>query len=81
MAARQPDNRVKREDLKFWKFGGKLFVIHGSRGCPRNACIEEHDETLRCWACHKPLTERAAHYVRKNFVQTDNGAFIVDRGN
>ena len=77
MSTRQPDHRIKQEELKFFRLDKKVFVIHGRPGCPRNACIEEFDGFLRCWACYNPLTDRAARYVRNNFEKTDNGAFIV----
>ncbi len=79
MTVRQPDYRVKREDLKYSRILDNVFAVHRQPGCPSNACIEEVDGFLRCWACHNPLNDRAARFVRKNFVKTDNGAFIVER--
>ena len=62
----QPDPRIRIEDLGVFSLGGRRFVLHDRRGCPRNAVVEQFQGTLRCWACHTPLNQEAAEYVRGN---------------
>lgn len=68
----QPDPRIKVDKIGVLSLGGRRYVIHAARGCPRNACIENFDGHLRCWACHTPLTEEAAAYVRNNAHPKDD---------
>ena len=75
MSAQQPDPRIRREDLGALNLNGEKYVTHDKVGCPRNACIEEFDGYLRCWACHMPLTSGAARYVRATSKPTDKNSF------
>jgi len=66
MPRTQPDFRIRLGDLGIFILGGRRYVTHDQRGCPRNAVVENYQGNLRCWACHMPLNEEAAQYVRKN---------------
>lgn len=80
MRRRQPDSRIRKHELGSFTLGGKRFVVNLRPGVPRNACIEEFDGSLRCWASHKWLDDRAAEFVLKNATPTDNNAFIWNKG-
>jgi len=54
---------------------GQRFVINLRPGVPFNACIEEVDGCLRCWASYHPLTPEAADMVARHATQTETGAF------
>ena len=76
----QPDRRIKRHELGSFTRNGKRFVVNIQPGVPRNACIEEFDGYLRCWACYEPLDDDAAQFVRENATFTDNNAFVWNDG-
>ncbi|MBD3426386.1 MAG: hypothetical protein GF409_04035 [Candidatus Omnitrophica bacterium] len=76
MRRRQPDPRIKRDELGSFTMNGKRFVVNLRPGVPRNACIEEFRGDLRCWASHTWLTDEAAAFVRNNATQTENNAFV-----
>lgn len=62
----QPDNRIGIRDLGHFFFNGKKYVVNRRPGVPRNACIEEFEGKLRCWASKIWLTDDAAKVVREN---------------
>lgn len=76
----QPDNRLRVGDLGSFTINGRRFVVNLRPGVPRNACIEEFDGALRCWASHTWLTPDAADFVRANAVPTDGNAFAWKPG-
>ena len=76
MRRRQPDNRVHPENLGMMVLNGQRFVINLRPGVPFNACIEEFDGALRCWASHNWLDNRAAMVVDGYATKTDTGAFV-----
>jgi len=76
MYRRQPDNRVHPENLGMMILNGQRFVINLRPGVPFNACVEEFDGSLRCWASHNWLDNRAAIVVDGYANKTESGAFI-----
>jgi hypothetical protein len=77
---RQPDNRVHPENLGMMILNGKRFVVNLRPGVPFNACIEEYDGFLRCWASQNPLDQRAAIIMEGYATKTDGGAFVWNDG-
>jgi len=75
MRRRQPDNRIHPENLGMMILGDKRFVINLRPGVPFNACIEEFDGSLRCWASHNWLDNRAAMVVDGYATKTEGGSF------
>ena len=69
-------DHISVEKLGFFRLNGKRFVIHGGPGCPRNACIEVVNGDLRCWACHRPVDQKATSHLRRNFKLTESGTFL-----
>lgn len=80
MSRRQPDNRIRASELGSLSLNGKRFVVNLRPGVPRNACIEEVNGLLRCWASHRWLDDEAAAFVRENSVKTENNAFVWKEG-
>lgn len=80
MRRRQPDNRIRKYELGSFTMNGKRFVVNLRPGVPRNACIEQFGDALRCWASHRWLDDEAADFVRENSVQTENNAFVWKEG-
>jgi hypothetical protein len=80
MRKRQPDNRIKRENLGVAIMSGKRFVVNTRPGVPFNACIEEAGGSLRCWASHRWLDDRAALAVVEHATKTETGAFLWNKG-
>ena len=78
MQTRQPDERIGLKDLGMLVLDGKRFVVNLSPGVPFNACIEEVDESLRCWASHRWLDDEAALFVYAAAQKNDSGAFVWD---
>ena len=76
MRYRQPDRRIQPRDLGMMALNGQRFVINLRPGVPFNACIEEFDGSLRCWASYKQLTQEAADLVARHATQTKSGAFL-----
>lgn len=76
----QPDSRIRKYELGSFTLEGKKFVVNLRPGVPRNACIEEFDGGLRCWASHTWLDNDAAAFVRENSVPTKNNAFVWKPG-
>jgi hypothetical protein len=76
----QPDPRIHKNDLASFTSNGKRFVVNGSPGVPRNACIEEVGGRLRCWASHVWLDDAAAAFVRANAAPTENDSFVWNDG-
>lgn len=66
MPETQPDRRIKIRDLGVFSHNGQRFVINNRPGVPRNACIEEANGYLRCWASHEPLAPEAAEFIRRH---------------
>ncbi len=75
MRRRQPDNRIHPENLGMVILNGKRFVINLQPGVPFNACIEEFKDSLRCWASHSWLDNRATTMVDGHAAKSDNGSF------
>ena len=78
MRKRQPDNRIKRENLGVAIMSGKRFVVNTRPGVPFNACVEEDAGVLRCWASHRWLDDDASEVVEKHATKTETGAFLWD---
>lgn len=76
MRRRQPDSRIHSGNLGMVILNGKRFVINLRPGLPFNACIEEIDGALRCWASHRWLDSRAAMIVDGYATKTDGGSFV-----
>lgn len=76
MYQRQPDNRIRLGDLGMMILNGKRFVVNLRPGVPFNACIEEFDGNLRCWASHEWLDTRAAMIVDRLATKTKTGTFV-----
>ncbi len=76
MRRRQPDNRIHPENLGMMFLNGKRFVINLRPGVPFNACIEEFDGSLRCWASHNWLDQRAATVVDGYATPGESGSFL-----
>lgn len=77
----QPDIRIHKRDLASFIIGGKRFVVNGRPGVPRNACVEEFDGALRCWASHQWLDDEAAAYVKAHATYLpENNAFAWKPG-
>ena len=76
MRRRQPDDRIHPENLGMVAMNGKRFVINLRYGVPFNACIEEFDGSLRCWASYNWLDRRAAMLVDGCATKTNSGAFV-----
>ena len=73
----QPDPRIRKENLGAFFIKGKRYVVNANPGVPRNACVEEFDGALRCWASHQWLDDSAADFIRQNATYLpDNNAFI-----
>ena len=78
---RQPDDRIRRNELGVLSLNGKRYVISTRRGLPRNATVETFAGYLRCWACKKALDEEAAAFVRENAdYNPDNNTFAWKKG-
>lgn len=76
MRKRQPDNRIRPENLDMMVLKGKRFVINLRLGVPFNACIEDLDSVLRCWASKDWLDERAALVVDSFATKTQRGSYL-----
>lgn len=76
MQRRQPDDRIRPENLGMVTLNGKRFVINLCLGVPFNACIEEFRGFLRCWASYNWLNRSAASLVDGHATQTGTGAFV-----
>lgn len=77
----QPDDRIRRRDLAALFVDGKRFVVNGRPGVPRNACVEQFDGGLRCWASRQWLDDDAANYVRNNAKYLpDSNSFVWNIG-
>jgi hypothetical protein len=76
MHRRQPDNRIHPENLGMVLINGKRFVVNLRPGVPFNACIEEFDGALRCWASQNWLDRRASTIVDGFAEKTESGAFV-----
>lgn len=73
----QPDPRIGKRDLGAWFHDGKRYVVNARPGVPRNACVEQFDSALRCWASHQWLDDEAANYVRANATYSpEQNAFL-----
>ena len=79
---RQPDHRIRTHELGSFTSGGTKFVVNLRPGVPRNACIEEfRDGTLRCWASHTWLDDKAADFVRENATyREEQNSFVWNDG-
>ncbi len=75
MRRRQPDNRIHPENLGMMFLNGKRFVINLRPGVPFNACIEEFQDSLRCWASHHWLDNRAAGVIEGYAALSEGGSF------
>lgn len=73
---RQPDDRIHPDNLGMMILDGKRFVVNLRPGVPFNACIEQYDGSLRCWASHNWLDNRAAGVVDGHATQTEGNAFV-----
>lgn len=79
-ATRQPDPRISVKSLGSFSLGGKEYVTHNYPSCPRNACVEiDRDGFLRCWSCHKFLTDEARSFVLARAQKTDYNAFVWNK--
>jgi len=76
MRRRQPDNRIHPDNLGMMFLNGKRFVINLRAGVPFNACIEEFQGSLRCWASYHWLDNRAAMVVDGNATKTEKDSFV-----
>ena len=75
------DNRIQKRDLGSFTVKGTRLVVNLQPGVPRNACIEEVDGVLRCWASREPLDQEAADYVRENAIyRPENNTFVWKDG-
>jgi len=69
MRIKQPDYRIKVENIGKWGTGGfnaPKFVNHGGQGCPKMGLIELYEDYLRCSYCGTPLSDEAAQYIMDN---------------
>ncbi len=81
MSRKQFDNRIHKHELGSFTSGTKRFVVNLRQNVPFNACIEEfRNGSLRCWASHNFLDDRAAAFVRANSSATDHNAFVWNEG-
>jgi len=80
MRRRQPDRRIRVRDLGSFTINGKRYVVNLRPGVPRNACIEEYDGGLRCWASRTWLDDEAAAFVRDNSEPASHNKFIWNKG-
>ena len=77
----QPDSRVHKNALASFTVAGTRFVVNGRPGVPRNACVEEFDGSLRCWASKAWLDDAAANFVRANATfRPENNCFVWNDG-
>ena len=76
MRYRQIDRRIQPHDLGMMVLNDQRFVVNLRPGVPFNACIEEFDGYLRCWASYRVLTQAAADLVSQHAAQTKSGAFV-----
>ncbi len=76
MQRRQPDSRIHPGNLGMMFLNDRRFVISLRPGFPFNACIEEVDGQLRCWASHKWLDQRAALIVDNFATKTEGGSYV-----
>lgn len=78
MSRRQFDNRVHKHELGMLILGdGKRLVVNLRPGVPFNAVVEQfRNGSLRCWASHAFLDDRAASVVRYNAEEASSNSFV-----
>lgn len=67
---------IEPEELGWTLIQGRPYVVNTRPGVPFNACIEEYDGRLRCWASHAELTAEAARLVESFASPSPTGAFV-----